>query len=128
MTRIARLLLIAALPLATHVALGAAPGRPIASAQEATASSVTLPPSDPGLLTIIRDCDGQCAPYSFYTLENTTYQIGEQVVSLASLRSQFSEHPDTFVLVVLTDDRKHVSLVRMSPPKVNAAAPAARAR
>jgi hypothetical protein len=125
MTRTARLCLVAALSLASSLAMSDTPAPNISSTHETNASRVSLPPSDPGVLSVLRSCS-DCGVLSFTTTPKTSYELGEQVVSVTALRQEFSLHPDAFVLVVLDTDLKHVKQVRMNAPATTV--PNARAR
>jgi len=113
MNRIARLCLIASLSFATYFAVAATPPPLVAGTHETDASHVTLPPTDPGLLTVRRTC-AECAALSFMTTANTIYELGEAPVTAAQLKQEFALRPNGFVLVVLTADRTHVKRVRMT--------------
>jgi hypothetical protein len=91
------------------LALAQAPGQ---RAHELDASMITLPTTDPGILSAM-SC-GTCASLSFITSPNTRYLIGKEVVTLAELRSQFIQHPKAFVVVIVGDDFRTVERVVMS--------------
>jgi hypothetical protein len=124
MNRFARICLIAAAvavsPFGTGVVLGAGAPTDIWLANETVARDVTLPPSDPGILTITRRCeDTRCPPpISAMTTAKTVYVLDKQVTTVAQLRSVFASYPDTAVLVELDADRMHVTRVHMWPPRV----------
>ena len=79
---------------------------------ELQAFMITLPPSDPGILSAL-PCSS-CNALSFGTTANTHYEIGKESVSLAQLRVQFASYPEALVVVMLGDDLKTVERVVMS--------------
>ena len=117
------LCLMLSLPLAAHAAGAPTSSRPAvpAGSYEAGASQVTLPPVAVGQLSINRDCDSSCAPFSFLTSPTTSFEVGEaQPVGLAELKRQLGLHPKSSFLVVLDSDYKHVKLVRLILPEGSA--------
>jgi hypothetical protein len=76
---------------------------------ELNAASITLPPSDPGLLTAL-PCSA-CSALSLNTTSTTVYQIRKDVVTLAQMRSEFAAHPQAHVVVTLANDFKSVRRV-----------------
>jgi hypothetical protein len=76
---------------------------------ELNAASITLPPSDPGILAAL-PCS-TCQVLSFSTTNTTVYQIRKDVVTLEEMRRQFVVHPQAHVVVTLADDFKSVRRV-----------------
>jgi hypothetical protein len=81
-------------------------------AHELDASMITLPPSDPGILSAL-PC-GTCAALSFSTTTDTRYEIGKQRSTLAEIRQLFAAHPNASVVVIVGDDFRTVQRVVMS--------------
>lgn len=81
-------------------------------AWELSASMITLPPSDPGILSAL-PCSS-CTTVSFSTGAGTRYRVGENVITLAELRSLFARYPKAFVVVFVGDDFRTVETVTMS--------------
>jgi hypothetical protein len=79
---------------------------------ELNANTITLPPSDPGILSAL-PC-GTCAVLSFNTTIDTRYEIGTEKVTLEEMRRQFAAHPRAFVVVSVGDDLRTVRRVSMS--------------
>ncbi len=119
MNRIGRLCIITAALLAIPLASVAQTRGPHASTHELQASWITLPPTESGALSVIRNCDG-CAPVSLLTTASTTYEVGDQRVSVAELRAQFALHPNSVVLLILEPDQQHVARVQMAAVPANA--------
>jgi len=76
---------------------------------ELNAASITLPPSDPGILAALA-CS-TCQVMSFNTTSTTVYQIRKDVVTLEEMRRQFAAHPQAHVVVSLANDFKSVRRV-----------------
>ena len=73
---------------------------------ELEASTITLPTTDPGLLTAL-PCSS-CKSLVLSTTGATQYRIGEQTVTLADMRRAFQMHPGAAVVVHVGDDFKTV--------------------
>lgn len=76
---------------------------------ELNAASITLPPSDPGILAAL-PCS-TCQILSLNTTTATVYQVRRDVVTLEEMRRQFVAHPQAHVVVTLADDFKSVRRV-----------------
>ncbi len=74
---------------------------PIQHAHELEASTITLPSTDPGLLTAL-PCSS-CKSLLFNTTNTTEYRIGKQRVTLVDMKRAFQTHPGAAVLVNVTD-------------------------
>lgn len=82
---------------------------------ELEARMITLPTSDPGILSAL-PCSS-CNSLVFGTSTSTRYEVNDQPVSLQQLRALFAEHPKTFVVVSVGDDFRTVRRVSMSAIK-----------
>ena len=69
---------------------------------ELNAQSITLPPSDPGILSAL-PCSS-CTGLTLSTTASTVYQIKKQVVTLAQMRQAFALHPEARVVISVGDD------------------------
>jgi len=112
MNRIAGMCLVVAALFALPSASNAQQAQ-VRLTHELTARQITLPPTDPGLLSVLGgNCSG-CASLSLNTSERTRYMLNAEVVSLNDLRLQLQLNPDAMVLLSLEKSTQKVKLVRL---------------
>jgi|GEM_PF-2333968 len=112
MNRIARLCIGAAC-LVIPVLAGAQEEPIYSTTQELTARTITLPTSDPGIVTVLAECS-DCPVSSWMTSTSTVYEVGDRAVDVAELRRLIALHPQALVLIVLNPDQKSVKRVMIS--------------
>ncbi|HEX5160974.1 MAG TPA: hypothetical protein VFV88_04585 [Steroidobacteraceae bacterium] len=103
-------LFLAAALLGASLAASADPQ--IDVAHEVVANTMTLPKSDTGTL-LVQGCSS-CATFRFELTARTVYQIGEENVSLQTLREAFAARPNTLTLLLLTEDRRSVERIKIA--------------
>jgi hypothetical protein len=100
-------LTLAAALLGASLAAFAEP--PIDIAHEIEAHAITLPKEATGTV-VVQGCKA-CPTFRFAATDNTTYQIGQMVVSLQDLREAIVARPNDLVLLLITQDRRAVEKI-----------------
>lgn len=81
--------------------------------QEVKAGDITMTAQDTGSITV-KICSS-CPERTLETTQDTTYEIGDQLVRRETLRAELLQRPRQLMLLQLTPDRKHVARLKITP-------------